>query len=64
LVGLTPVEREIFEARYVSELSQRAAARVLGVSYQRLRSLELQLYRSVRAGLQPSFGGHPHQTSK
>ena len=51
VAALPPDCREVFEARFVDGLSQRQAARALGISHQSLRTLEKQIKRGLRRRL-------------
>jgi RNA polymerase sigma factor (sigma-70 family) len=51
VAALPPDCREVFEARFVDGLSQRHAARALGISHKSLRTLEKRIKRVLRRRL-------------
>jgi RNA polymerase sigma factor (sigma-70 family) len=51
LSSLPPDCRDVFQARFVDGLSQRHAARALGISHQSLRTLEKHIKRGLRQRL-------------
>lgn len=54
LGSLPQRQRELFRVRFEEDTSQRAAAKLLGLSYQETRTLELALLRHLRSLLRPS----------
>jgi DNA-directed RNA polymerase specialized sigma24 family protein len=60
VAGLPPAHQRVFQVRYVEGLSQRAAARRLGLSHQTLRTLENQMKDGLRLRLR---GGREEEDS-
>jgi RNA polymerase sigma factor (sigma-70 family) len=56
VAGLRSTHKRVFEARYVQGLSQRRAARALGISHQSLRTVEKQIKEGLRLHLEVRTG--------
>jgi RNA polymerase sigma factor (sigma-70 family) len=59
VAALSPGCREVFEARFVDGLSQRVAARALGISHKSLRTLEKRIKRGLRRRLSAAGSRRP-----